>query len=562
MDEITRCLEVLGLKPGASQAETKNAYRELLMVWHPDRFASNSPLHAKAGEKVRELNAAYEFLTEHGFRDGQPILPEQPATESKMAPEGSGPEPSETSAPGSSTRIALWVLLAIVAMAGIGDWLWFELTPGPVWTPSGNARQPVLPQKSNLAPGSDLTTSNLVKPSQAAPYTDIQAATSSLPSGPFNLPAGADLLYTMRPVGGCNVMTNSEGLAISGEGNFLTRDEYRPPFVIHASAKTDLTNLRLVFGKGVVILNWEMNPAELRFHDPFSGGVTGVQGQGRIPAEEWQEVEWEVQTNFTAIRVNGQERARFDGNYGGLAELVGFHTINGVHLGVRRFEVQAMGPTNQPIDLKTGLVLYFPFDTDEKDRTTDYSGFGNHGTVQGATFVPLGRVGGALVFRGGSKSGSRVVVPHSASLVSMQRTRQFTICAWLKPNSLPEKYPVVISKGGNARPNDFGGFECLLGSSTAESVITLVSGSCGNHTGGTKGKSLATNLQQWVHLAVVVNASHRLVKFYVNGERAGDETDFGQDWRSANFALLAQLFIGGPDPAANQDRRIALGSMA
>src|SRR6266851_1313967 len=106
MHEITRCLEVLGLKPGASQAETKNAYRELLMLWHPDRFASNSPLQAKAGEKVRELNAAYEFLMEHGFRDGQPVLLEQPAAESQKVPEASDLEPSETPTR-DSRRIAL-----------------------------------------------------------------------------------------------------------------------------------------------------------------------------------------------------------------------------------------------------------------------------------------------------------------------------------------------------------------------------------------------------------------------------------------------------------------------
>src|SRR5215467_1723368 len=87
MDEITRCLEVLGLKPGASFEETKKSYRELLMVWHPDRFPSDGPLYAKAIEKVKELNAAYEFLTEHGFRDGQPAMRDEPhptASESKV----------------------------------------------------------------------------------------------------------------------------------------------------------------------------------------------------------------------------------------------------------------------------------------------------------------------------------------------------------------------------------------------------------------------------------------------------------------------------------------------
>src|SRR5437016_5851541 len=178
MDEIARCLEVLGLKPGASQAETKKAYRELLMVWHPDRYTANSPLHAKAGEKVRELNAAYEFLMEHGFRDGQPVFPEQPAAEVQMAPEASDLERSETPTR-DSRRIALWVLLAIVTIAGIGDWLWFEMTPDAGGFLSGNSGQPVSLQKSTLGQDPGLSNSNLVKPSQTATYTDSKAGTIS-----------------------------------------------------------------------------------------------------------------------------------------------------------------------------------------------------------------------------------------------------------------------------------------------------------------------------------------------------------------------------------------------
>jgi DnaJ-domain-containing protein 1 len=59
---INRCVEILGLKPGASQEEVNQAYRDLVNVWHPDRFVANPRLQKKAEEKIKEINAAYEYI--------------------------------------------------------------------------------------------------------------------------------------------------------------------------------------------------------------------------------------------------------------------------------------------------------------------------------------------------------------------------------------------------------------------------------------------------------------------------------------------------------------------
>ena len=61
-EKIYRCIEILGLKPGASQEEVNQAYRDLANVWHPDRFAGNPRLQKKAEEKIKEINAAYEYI--------------------------------------------------------------------------------------------------------------------------------------------------------------------------------------------------------------------------------------------------------------------------------------------------------------------------------------------------------------------------------------------------------------------------------------------------------------------------------------------------------------------
>ena len=61
-EKICRCIEILGLKPGASQEEVNQAYRDLANVWHPDRFVGNPRLQKKAEEKIKEINAAYEYV--------------------------------------------------------------------------------------------------------------------------------------------------------------------------------------------------------------------------------------------------------------------------------------------------------------------------------------------------------------------------------------------------------------------------------------------------------------------------------------------------------------------
>lgn len=54
--------EVLGVRQGASEAEIKEAYRNLVKKYHPDKYQGN-PLAGLAEEKLREVNEAYEMLS-------------------------------------------------------------------------------------------------------------------------------------------------------------------------------------------------------------------------------------------------------------------------------------------------------------------------------------------------------------------------------------------------------------------------------------------------------------------------------------------------------------------
>lgn len=71
MDDIRVCYELLGLKPGVSEKEVKQAYRDLVKIWHPDRFGSDPRLQQKAQEKLKEINNAYEKIKKDSSTEEQ-----------------------------------------------------------------------------------------------------------------------------------------------------------------------------------------------------------------------------------------------------------------------------------------------------------------------------------------------------------------------------------------------------------------------------------------------------------------------------------------------------------
>jgi hypothetical protein len=76
--------EVLALRPGASPAEIKEAYRDLVKVWHPDRFGSDARLRRKAEDKLKQINAAYRVLqADPGVGGGYAAGPERAASSTR-----------------------------------------------------------------------------------------------------------------------------------------------------------------------------------------------------------------------------------------------------------------------------------------------------------------------------------------------------------------------------------------------------------------------------------------------------------------------------------------------
>ena len=73
---------LLDLDPHASDEEVKRAHRDLMKVWHPDRFGHDLSLRRKAEEKLKAINDAHDTIRaarEGGWRGSGAVRDEPPA---------------------------------------------------------------------------------------------------------------------------------------------------------------------------------------------------------------------------------------------------------------------------------------------------------------------------------------------------------------------------------------------------------------------------------------------------------------------------------------------------
>ncbi len=82
MNDLDEYYRILGLEPGASHEKVKQAYRDLVNVWHPDRFCHDPRLQRKAEENLREINDAYKRLGSFFQRSGYQPYQSQPPRDS------------------------------------------------------------------------------------------------------------------------------------------------------------------------------------------------------------------------------------------------------------------------------------------------------------------------------------------------------------------------------------------------------------------------------------------------------------------------------------------------
>lgn len=115
---------VLHLTPTATQSEVRRAYRRLMMVWHPDRFArSDAAKRQEAHERTKQLVAAYAVLREH-FRNRAKTRSATPQTRPASQPKpvnraAQRPRSTPTPPPDLLTFLdRTWMAVGIVVLLG------------------------------------------------------------------------------------------------------------------------------------------------------------------------------------------------------------------------------------------------------------------------------------------------------------------------------------------------------------------------------------------------------------------------------------------------------------
>jgi hypothetical protein len=68
--KLLRAYRVLGLERWASDKDLKQRYRDLARVWHPDRFAEDARMQARAEEELKTINAAFDLVKTERARNG------------------------------------------------------------------------------------------------------------------------------------------------------------------------------------------------------------------------------------------------------------------------------------------------------------------------------------------------------------------------------------------------------------------------------------------------------------------------------------------------------------
>lgn len=64
--DLMKCYELLETNPGVPMEKIKQIYKDLVSVWHPDRFTDNPRLRKKAEEKLKLVNQAFDTISNVG----------------------------------------------------------------------------------------------------------------------------------------------------------------------------------------------------------------------------------------------------------------------------------------------------------------------------------------------------------------------------------------------------------------------------------------------------------------------------------------------------------------
>ena len=272
--QCDRCasLQMLGLDSYASQEQIESSYRTLVKVWHPDRFSSDPALRLAAEEKLKEINAAHDFLV------SAPSSPPPDSTEPETVPRRSEtPRPFQpdleveqseeiekilkrrhkSAVPGIMLKVGL--AIGAVAVAAL---IWFAAdailssndTTARWWdqTKSDLARE-LHASKERIAPGSD-------KPQESSP--EPASSTPTPPATPAPDPPAPRVSQSRQVSGPTHINT----APLKGAQPYVTAG-LTPMEVLSAlGTPTSSTGEKMLYGSSEIdfkngqVAGWKIDP--------------------------------------------------------------------------------------------------------------------------------------------------------------------------------------------------------------------------------------------------------------------------------------------------------------
>ncbi|HEY3854901.1 MAG TPA: DnaJ domain-containing protein [Verrucomicrobiae bacterium] len=305
MNETSRCCRVLNVTHGATFEEVKAEYRDLVKIWHPDRFSENDRLRKKAQERLKEINLAWEYLCANGFQEG--VLAEPQEDTFKESPPADAQSPQGPAAVPSQSRYVFWLSwLGVNAILVCGAFFYTcyhfaprrEMAPAPVLSP--------------------ITTPESAVAKPAEPPADEVIAR--------DFPFVIDVL-------GAQHFTNSSGW-------LQAAPLLNPPFAMRVKLTVDdLAEFRLHYGLGQVVFNWDGSAKELLMESPRTSKFESFRHQGILLPHEPHEIIWDVESNRMRVRVDGKIRGETNGNFAGVKGFASLGPYSGA-VKLNRFDIE------------------------------------------------------------------------------------------------------------------------------------------------------------------------------------------------------------------------------
>jgi len=219
-----------------------------------------------------------------------------------------------------------------------------------------------------------------------------------------------------------------------------------------------------------------------------------------------------------------------------------------ISVGVEHIKQLDVVPTGGalPESLRKGLVLYYSFDRDEGGKVTDASGKGHGGQVDGATWTPQGKVGGACSFDGANDS---ITVPGYKGILGND---PWTVSIWFKRGNASAAQQEFVGWGGWGSGVRGDIVEILLSGGELYEHY----GALDYHTG------VFVNDTEWHHYVVVKGADTQ--QRYLDGASLNKATSFTLAVGSSSDVTIGKrqvmnelYFVGLLDEACLYDRALS-----